>query len=873
MNKILIIDGNSILNRGFYGIPVLTNSEGIYTNGVYGFLNIMFKFIEEVKPTHIAVAFDVKKPTFRHNIYKEYKGTRKGAPAELIPQFKLMREVLTKMKIQIFELEGYEADDILGTISKELEDTFEVVVLSGDKDTIQLASKKTKIMIPKTSKGVTTTEVYDFDKVMEVFGVTPIEFIDVKALMGDTSDNIPGVTGIGEKGALKIIGEYKSIENAIENSDKVKPKRASENLQLEKEQAILSKTLATINREVPIKYKADDLKIENFYNDDAIDEFLRLGFKSLLPKDIKPQNSLTKDLDCTIIDISTLSKTLEQSSELSIFTHIDNENVYVSISVENKNYIVDTTDFSTVATALKNVLENQDILKIFFDYKEFYILLMKNDLQINVKNFFDNSIAMYVINPLLKNYTVEELSWAFLNSELSPIDDHLGKGRKKKKFNELESDIINEYLSIRSYINLKAYSVLTEKLKEHDQSSLYYDIELPLATVLGKMEFYGFKVDVKQIEDFGKDLDQTIEKLTTEIYELAGEEFNINSPSQLGVILFEKLELKGGKKTKTGFSTSADILEKIKYYHPIVEKVLEYRGVAKLKSTYVQGLLDCVKDDSRIHSEFQQKVTATGRISSTNPNMQNLPIRSERGRNLRKGFITDEDYCLVAGDYSQIELRVLAHLADDEVLIDAFNNDIDIHKLTASQVYHCNIEDVTPIERSNAKAVNFGIVYGISSFSLSQDIKVTKKEADAYIEKYFETYKGIKIYLDKIVESAETLGYATTILNRIRQIPELKSSNFIQRGFGKRIAMNTPIQGSAADIIKIAMINVDKRLEKEGLKSRLILQIHDELVIETLKSEKDIVVKLLNEEMEKALQLKVKLEVDVHCGDSMYDLK
>ncbi len=873
MDKVLIIDGNSILNRGFYGVPLLTNSEGEYTNGVYGFLNIMFKFIEEIKPTHLAVAFDVKKPTFRHKIFKEYKGTRKGAPAELIPQFKLMREVLKKMEIKIFELEGYEADDILGTISKELETSCEVIILSGDKDNIQLASHKTTIMIPKTSKGVTTTEIYDFDKVMEVFGVTPTEFIDVKALMGDTSDNIPGVTGIGEKGALKIIAEYKSIENAIENSDKVKPKRASENLQLEKEQAILSKTLATINREVPIKYILDDLKIKDFYNEECVSEFLRLGFKSLLPKDAKLQNSAQNNVEFEVLSLENVSATLENTKEISIFTYIDKNDVYISICSNNKNYILDSLNIVEILTSLKEVLENNEILKIFFDYKSFFMLILKNNFNIKIENYFDNSIAMYVINPLLKNYTTEELAWSFLNIELTAIEEYLGKGRKKKTFSELETETVQNYLATRSDINMKAYNILVSKLDEHKQKSLYYDVELPLATVLGKMEIYGFKVDIKQIEDFGKDLDLTIEKLTKEIYELAEEEFNINSPSQLGVILFEKLGLKGGKKTKTGYSTSADILEKIKFYHPIVEKVLEYRGVSKLKSTYVQGLLDCVKEDGKLHSEFQQKVTATGRISSTNPNMQNLPIRSERGRNLRKGFVTEEDYCLVAGDYSQIELRVLAHLANDNVLIDAFNNNIDIHKLTASQVYHCNIEDVTSTERSNAKAVNFGIVYGISSFSLSQDINVTKKEADAYIEKYFETYKGIKVYLDEIVTSAENLGYSTTILNRVRQIPELKASNFIQKSFGKRIAMNTPIQGSAADIIKVAMINVDKRLEKEGLKSRLILQIHDELIIETLKSEKDTVINLLREEMENAFTLKVKLEVDVHYGDTMYDLK
>lgn len=871
MNKILIIDGNSILNRGFYAIPTLTNSEGEYTNGVYGFLSIMFKFIEEVNPTHIAVAFDMAKPTFRHEMFEDYKGTRKSPPKELIPQFKLIRDVLTKMDIKTFELAGYEADDILGTISKDLEGENDVVVLSGDKDTLQLASNKTTIMIPKTSKKGTTTEVYDFDKVVELYGVTPSEFIDVKALMGDSSDNIPGVTGIGEKGALKIIAEYKSIENAIENSEDITPKRARENLILEKDKAILSKTLATINREVPLKYAIEELLIKDFYNENAILEFKRLGFKSFLSK----APIVEKDLEFKEISIEDL-KNVGDLDEIYIYNFIDKESGknYISLYFNGCVNLVYSENFIDAVKALGNILENEKILKVFFDYKEFYTLMLNNDMGINIKNYFDNSIALYVVNPILKNYSIEETAWVLLDKKLTTDEELLGKGRKKKTYDEVETSDLDKFFASRGDANFRAYNVLLKELKEKDLEDLYYNVELPLATVLGKMENYGVKVDVEQIENFGKDLEVEIDNLTQIIHELAGEEFNINSPSQLGVILFEKLGLKGSKKTKTGYSTSITVLEKIKAYHPIVENVIKYRGLVKLKGTYVDGLLDCVKDDSKIHSEFQQKVTSTGRISSINPNMQNLPIRSEQGRSLRKGFVPqNDDYIFVTGDYSQIELRILAHLSDDKMLIDAYNNDIDIHTLTASQVFHCNVEEVTSRQRSNAKSVNFGIVYGISAFGLAEDIKVSNYEAAKYIDKYFETYSGVKTYLDEIVSSAEEKGYSTTILNRIRPIPELKSSNGLQRSFGKRIAMNTPIQGSAADIIKIAMVSVDKRLEREKMKSRLILQIHDELLIETYKDEKDIVAKILQEEMVKAITLKVPLEVHLSTGDNMYELK
>ncbi|MFV0519430.1 MAG: DNA polymerase I [Lachnospirales bacterium] len=869
MNKILIIDGNSILNRGYYGVPILTNSEGVYTNGVFGFLNIMFKFLDEVKPTHLCVAFDMPKPTFRHNMFSEYKGTRKTPPKELIPQFQLIREVLEKMTIKYFELEGYEADDILGTISKELEGDFDVTILSGDKDTLQLASNKTTIMIPKTSKQVTTVETYDYNKVVEVYGVTPTEFIDVKALMGDVSDNIPGVTGIGEKGALKIINEYKSIEDAIKNYEKVTPKKASENLNLERENALLSKTLATINREVPLKYSMEDLVIKDFFNEEAIDEFIRLGFKSFLPKSDK-----TEKVEYDIKTLDDFANLIKGIKKVGIFTFIFKEEFKIAFVINNKCYFVQYDDFKDLFIVLSNILEDEKVLKVFFDYKEFYMYSLKKGLSCNTTNFFDSSVAMYVINPLIKEYSIEELSWSFFSKEITSLKNILGTGKNKIEFESLSEGEVYNFLAIRSILNFNAYEVLVDKLKESNQEELFYAVEQPLIRVLGNMEVYGIKVDVDNIVDFGKDLDITIDELTKEIYFLADEEFNINSPSQLGVILFEKLGLKGGKKTKTGYSTGADVLEKIKFYHPIIDKVLQYRTVTKLKSTYVNGLLECVCEDDKIHSEFQQKVTATGRISSTNPNMQNLPIRSDLGRNLRKGFIPcSDEYCFVAGDYSQIELRVLAHLSEDSVLIDAFNNNVDIHSLTASEVFHCDLNEVTREQRSNAKAVNFGIVYGISSFSLSEDIKVTKKEADIYIEKYFNTYKGIKKYLENIVISAEDLGYSTTILNRVRPIPELKASNFIQRSFGKRIAMNTPIQGSAADIIKIAMINVNKALEDKNLKSRLILQIHDELIVETLKSEKDVVINLLRDEMEKALKLKVKLDVDINFGDSMYELK
>ncbi len=872
MNKIILIDGNSIINRAYYGLPILSNKQGEYTNGIYGFLNIITKYIEEVKPTHIAVAFDLKAPTFRHRMFDGYKGTRKKAPDELVQQFSTLKELLTAMKITHISLEGYEADDILGTLSRDFEKKgFECYILSGDRDTLQLATENTTILLPKTSKGVTTTEVYDDKAVMEKYGVTPTQFIDVKALMGDTSDNIPGVSGIGEKGATKIIAEYDTLENAIENYENVKPKRASENLNIEREKAIMSKVLATINCEVPLQYNEEDFSIKEFYNEESITILRRLEIKKYIPKDVSKQEV---NATYTFVDINTALEKIAGKKELYFYQFIDESVHYFTIFIENNCIIIKDPIMPLLYANIEDILQNSKIVKVFFDFKDFLYTTDVDDIYSKAKNIIDLSVGMYVVNPILKNYQIEEIAFDTLGIELNDITELLGKGKGKKKANELEENIIGDFLIRRSSLLPEIYNEIKSKIVENKQEKLFYDIEIPLISVLYEMEKNGITLDSEALESFGKELNEKLEILTNDIYALAGEEFNINSPSQLGVILFEKLGLKGGKKTKTGYSTSADVLEKLRFNSLIVDKVLEYRGLAKLSSTYVNGLIAVIGEDKKIHSNFNQKITASGRISSTNPNIQNIPIRTELGKNIRRAFVTSsDDYCFVAADYSQIELRVLAHLSKDEMLINAFNNNNDIHAITASQVFGVELENVTPLQRSSAKAVNFGIIYGMSSFSLAQDIKVTKKEADEYIANYFATYPNIKAYLDTSIQFAKDNGYIKTIFDRVRPVPEIKSNNFIQRGFGERIAMNSPIQGAAADIIKIAMVNVNNKLKTQQLKSKLILQIHDELIIEAHKDEVEQVTTILKEEMEKATNLLVKLDVDVNTGYNWAELK
>ncbi len=885
--KILIIDGNSIINRAFYGVPLLSNKKGEFTNAVYGFLNIFFKLIDEENPEYIAVAFDLKAPTFRHLKYNDYKGTRKGMPDELAAQMPILKEVLTKMNVKIYEKEGFEADDILGTIAKTTEKMgLSPIIVSGDRDLLQIATDKIKIRIPKTKGGKTEIEDYYDKDVIAKYEVTPTEFIDVKALMGDSSDNVPGVPSIGEKTAIKIIKEYKSVENAIENAEHIKPKRASENLIEFKEQALLSKYLVTIVTNADFGFSLDDTKIKDMFNKDVYDVIHRLEFKSMYQR-FETENILSSS-DSQSVEYRYITK---KADAKQFFVNINPwlEYAYrIIVDYSNENEILgisfSSEDDKGTFIAVSDELSVDDIFKFAKDFfvgenpkiahdakKDIHILEKFN---LTLQNLvFDTMLAGYILDSTKDTYNYNDIAEEFLDEYYPSEEELLGKGKSKKKLSSLPQDELLKYVCQMADISFRVKTVMAENLKENGQEYLYFNVELPLIFVLADMEKFGMKADKQKLIDYRNVLAEKINVLEKDIHTLAGEEFNINSPKQLGVILFEKLGYKGGKKTKTGWSTSADVLEKLKF-EPIVSKILEYRTFTKLKSTYADGLLNVIDEKtSRIYSTFNQAITATGRISSTEPNLQNIPIKIEEGKVLRKVFVPEDDFIFIDGDYSQIELRVLAHIANDETLINAFKEGQDIHRLTASQVFGVPFDEVTEFQRRNAKAVNFGIIYGISAFSLSQDLKIAKKDADLYIEGYFKKYPKVKEYMDNSVKFAKENGYASTLYKRIRSIPEISSSNFIQRSFGERVAMNMPIQGTAADIIKIAMVKVYNRLKKENLKSKLILQVHDELLIEAHISEKDIVTNLLKEEMENAVSLKVPLDVDIHQGKNWYDAK
>ena len=883
--KIMLIDGNSIVNRAFYGVPLLTNKEGKYTNGVYGFLNILFKLLDEEHPDYLAVAFDLHAPTFRHKTFDGYKGTRKGMPEELREQMPLLKEVLQTMHIPIFEQEGYEADDILGTLSAlaEKNDVLPIVV-SGDRDLLQIAGEKLKVRIPKTKGGRTETEDYYAADVLEKYGVTPTEFIDMKALMGDASDNIPGVPGIGEKTAAKIIQQYHDIETAIAHAAEIKPKKASENLAEFQEQARLSKFLATIIRDMPLEWNAESLKIRNMFNEEAYELVKRLEFKSMFSRFEGAVITTEKKEEKTyklVTDREGAEKIMAslKKGEVGYAFVYDNE--------ECQGLALYQEPLGGVWVEASMQLLMDDILRIF---REFFVNTayqkighdVKQDLKLlrgyGYEGFevaFDTAIAAYILNATGSSYEYDDIANTFLNETYPSAEEVLGKGRGKKALVSLPDQERAAFAARQAEIFFRARKVMDEKLKENEQVSLFYDMEMPLIYVLADMEKYGIKVDKEALLAYQNLLDESLSGMTEEIYALAGEEFNINSPKQLGVILFEKMGMKGGKKTKTGYSTAADVLEKLRFEHPIVDKILNYRTLAKLKSTYADGLLAVMDmNTEKIYSTFNQTITATGRISSTEPNLQNIPVRLELGRELRKVFIPEsDDYCFLDADYSQIELRVLAHIAGDESLIDAFQNNQDIHRMTASQVFHVPFEEVTPLQRSNAKAVNFGIIYGKGSFTLGQDLGISRKEAEDYINAYFARYPKIKGFMDDTIKNGAKNGYVSTLWNRRRAMPELQSSNFIQRAAGERAAMNMPIQGSAADIIKLAMIKVHKALKDGGFKSRLILQVHDELLIETYKDEKEAVAKILKENMEQAAELLVPLDVDVHEGASWFEAK
>ena len=876
--KILLIDGHSILNRAFYGLPDLTNSEGKHTGAVYGFLNIMFKMLEEEKPNYLTVAFDLHTPTFRHKMYEEYKGTRKGMPEELREQVPLMKEMLSAMGVKIVTMEGYEADDLLGTIAKKSEKRgMDVTILSGDRDLLQLATDKIMIRLPKTTKGKTVVEDYHAEQVLEKYQVTPPQIIELKALMGDASDNIPGIPGVGEKTATKMIVEFGTIENAYAHLEEIKPNKAKESMREHYDKAQLSKILATINTESPIDYQYDEAKFDNLYTKEAYELCKRLEFKNLLGKfdQTAVAENPMEDAFFVCNDFSGIEALFEKAAskeQAGLALMAENGNVYgCGLAIDKDEiYYIPVEGLITGGYLCGKIeeLSKRTCLSIL-DLKT----LLKYVSIDRKSTVFDAGVAAYLLNPLKSSYTHDDIAKEFLGGMLLPAkEDILGK-KSLSALYEADEEGIVKYASYIAATALLCVEPITSALKETEMWNVYKDIELPLIFTLDSMEKYGIRVKGEELKIYGEQLAVRIQELEQTIYAQAGEEFNINSPKQLGVILFEKMGIPGGKKTKTGYSTAAEVLEKLAAEQPIVNDILEYRQLTKLKSTYADGLGNEIREDGRIHSTFNQTITATGRISSTEPNLQNIPVRTELGRLLRKVFVPEDGFVLLDADYSQIELRVLAHMSGDEKLIEAYREAQDIHRLTASQVFHIPFDEVTSLQRRNAKAVNFGIVYGISSFGLSQDLSITRKEAAEYIEKYFETYPKIKGFLDNMVEDGKEQGYVTTMFGRRRPIPELKSSNFMQRSFGERVAMNSPIQGTAADIIKIAMNRVFERLEEEKLESRLILQVHDELLIEAKIGEEEKVAEILKEEMKGAAALSVELDVDMHQGESWYDAK
>lgn len=882
--KIMLIDGNSIVNRAFYGVPLLTNGEGRYTNGVYGFLNILFKLLDEEQPDYLAVAFDLHAPTFRHRTFDGYKGTRKGMPEELREQMPLLKEVLQAMHIPIFEQEGFEADDILGTLSALAEKNGIVpVVVSGDRDLLQLAGETLKVRIPKTKGGRTETEDYYAADVQAKYGVTPAEFIDMKALMGDTSDNIPGVPGIGEKTAAKIITQYHDIETAIAHAAEIKPKKASENLAAYQEQARLSKFLATIVRDMPLEWDKESLKIGDMFNQTAYELVKRLEFKSMFSH-FEGSASAPKQAEQTYHFVADREGAKEVLAALKkgevgyAFVYENEEGQGLALYQEQLGGVWIEASMAFLMQELLEIFQpffaDSAYRKIGHDVKK-DIRFLRSYGYNGFTAEFDTAIGAYILNATGSSYEYDDIAATFLNETYPSQEEVFGKGRTKKTFAALPEAERTAYGARQAEIFFRARKVMEERLAENEQKSLFYDMEMPLIYVLADMEKYGIKVDKAALLAYQKRLGESLDGMEEEIYALAGEKFNINSPKQLGVILFERLGLKGGKKTKTGYSTAADVLEKLRTEHPIVERILHYRQLAKLKSTYADGLLAVMDAETeKIYSTFNQTITATGRISSTEPNLQNIPVRLELGRELRKIFIPESaEFCFLDADYSQIELRVLAHISGDESLIAAFKSNQDIHRMTASQVFHVPFDEVTPLQRSNAKAVNFGIIYGKGAFSLGQDLGISRKEAEEYINAYFARYPKIKTFMEDTIKNGAKNGYVSTLWNRRRNMPELQSSNFMQRAAGERAAMNMPIQGTAADIIKLAMIKVHRALQEGGYRSRLILQVHDELLIEAYKEEKDAVAKILKENMEHAADLLVPLDVDVHEGASWFEAK
>jgi DNA polymerase-1 len=874
--KILLVDGHSIINRAFYGVTNLTNSRGLHTNAVFGFMNTLFKVLEEEKPDYVTVAFDVKAPTFRHEMYAEYKGTRKPMPEELHEQVPVLKKLLHAMGILTMEKAGLEADDLLGTAAKRSEKKgLNVIVLSGDRDLLQLATEHIRIRMPKTKGGVTEIENYNTQDVIDRYQITPLQIIELKALMGDSSDNIPGVPGIGEKTATNLIVKYGSIENAYAHVDEITPNRAKEALRNHYDMAQMSKALATINIDCDYDYDWEAARLGDIYTKEAYEIIKELEFKNMLSRfsvEALANEAVEKSFR-TVTDLGEAENLFEKAEkqERLAFELIREGKEVLALSLAlsaQEVYIFPVQGFLTEGFLTER------LSRALAGVKEIVCLGLKEQLKfLDVKTspaFWDVEIGAYLLNPLKDSYSSEELAGEYLGLSVPSRAELFGK-QKLSEVLEEKPEEFRIYAGYLSYVLYEVLSPIRARIREEGMEELYENMEMPLVFTLFSMERAGVQVEAKELKTYGDALAVRIGELEKEIYQEAGEEFNINSPKQLGVILFEKMGMKGGKKTKTGYSTSADVLEKLEPEYPIVSHILEYRQLTKLKSTYADGLAVYIGGDQRIHTTFQQTITATGRLSSVEPNLQNIPIRMELGRMIRKVFVPAKGYTLLDADYSQIELRVLAHMSGDENLIQAYREAQDIHRLTASQVFHIPFDEVTDLQRRNAKAVNFGIVYGISSFGLSQDLSITRKEAQEYIQKYFETYPKIKEFLDGCVKDAKEKGYVTTMFGRRRQVPELKSSNFMQRSFGERVAMNAPIQGTAADIIKIAMVRVDRKLKEEGLRSRLLLQVHDELLVETHLDEIEQVKRILSEEMHGAARLSVPLEIDMKQGGNWYE--
>lgn len=866
------------MNRAFYALPPLTNSEGLNTNAIYGFTTMLLKMREEIKPDYIVATFDKKAPTFRHNHYKDYKSGRKKMPPELEEQFPVLKELLKLLAIDIFEIEGFEADDLIGTLSVTAEDKdIDVYIVTGDRDALQLATDRTRVII--TKKGITEKEVYDKNRMIQEMGITPDQFIDVKGLMGDSSDNIPGVPGVGEKTAFKLIKEYGSVEEVLRNIENIDGKKLKENLREYSEQAIFSKKLAKIVTEVPVEIDMDSIKSKENYDYDGVRSlFFKLQFKSLMDK--IPQHhtgqAVSAETEPVMVDfertgsiesLAKLADNILKHKEEIVYILFDDVDFHMFtkshvgkalVSFMGENYILDvdsifTEDKAKARELLNSILRDKEIRKISYDIKAPHAIMHKSGIDF-YGVVFDLKIAAYLIDSSSGEYALDTIIHEYLGMDLKEAGDEL-KVRQVSLFGQL-------------------HEKMESRIKELDMEKLLYEVEQPLTEVLASMESEGFRVDGSKLSELGVRFKSEIDKVQEEIFQMAGEEFNISSPKQLGKILFEKLDLPVIKRTKTGYSTNAEVLEELNDKHPIIEKITYYRQLTKLYSTYVEGLKAVIDTDGKIHSSFNQTVTTTGRLSSTEPNLQNIPIKYELGREIRKVFIPENNDCLIlSADYSQIELRVLAHISGDDNLISAFNNNLDIHTKTASEVFKVPLEEVTPRMRSNAKAVNFGIVYGIGDFSLSRDLKISRKEAKQYIDTYFERYPGVKRYLDGIIKFAKENNYVTTILNRRRFLPEIKSSNKMVQAFGERLAMNTPIQGSAADIIKLAMVKVCDEIEKKNLRSRLILQVHDELILNVYKDELETVKDMVRRIMGNVVEFKVPLDVDINVGESWYEAK